>query len=338
MADSLMPENGSVLGVVVIGRNEGERLRHCLASVRKTECPLVYVDSGSSDGSIALARSFGADVVELDPARPFSAARARNEGHAHLIARWPQIRFVQFVDGDCILLEGWLDAAVAALEEQSARAAVIGHLLERNADASQYNRLCALEWKSRPGDLANFGSLIGIAAIRSDVLRQVGGYNPDVIAGEDSELGVRMGLAGYTVTKIDREMAIHDANMTTFNQWWRRAVRSGHAIGQRAHLNGRSVYKDCMHERNSTVFWGIGLPLAIVATVVPTHGLSLIALGGYAVLALRIWRGRRRAGDSSADALLYTKFVILAKFAQAVGLLRFFANRLAHRYEIIEYK
>ncbi len=338
MANPLDSHVGAVLGVVVIGRNEGERLRKCLASVRKAIYPIVYVDSGSVDASVAIARSFDALVVELDPSRPFSAARARNEGHARLLHHYPAIRFVQFIDGDCTLLDGWLDAAIVALTADPRRAAVMGHLIERNADASQYNRLCALEWKSRAGDLQNFSCLIGIAAIRSDVLIKLDGYNPDVIAGEDSELGVRMGLAGYKVTKLDHPMATHDANITTFYQWWRRAVRAGHAIGQRAHLNGKTAAKDAMRERNSALFWGIALPAAILMTAIPTHGWSLLALSAYALLGWRIWKWRRSQGDTREDAALYTRFVLLAKFAEVVGLMRFFANRLVHRYEIIEYK
>jgi GT2 family glycosyltransferase len=326
------------IGVVVIGRNEGERLRNCLVSIGKVACPLVYVDSGSSDDSVAIARSFNAEVVELDPGRPFSAARARNEGFAHLLEYWPVIRFVQFVDGDCTLLDGWLPAAAEALMEDPKRGAVLGHLRERNADASPYNRLCALEWKSQPGDLQNFGGFGGIAMIRSDVLRHLGGYNPDVIAGEDSELGVRMGLAGYKVTKIDHSMATHDANMTSFQQWWRRSVRAGHAIGQRAHLNGKTALRDCVRERNSTLFWGIALPGAIAVTALPSHGISLFALSAYLFLGYRVWRNRRNQGDSQSDALLYTRFLLLAKFANATGLLRFFVNRMFRRYEIIEYK
>src|SRR4051812_30057032 len=125
MADTVMQMNGPALGVVVIGRNEGERLVKCLASVRAAGCPVVYVDSGSSDNSVAVAKSYGAEVVALDPARPFSAARARNEGHAHLIGRFPTIRHVQFIDGDCTLIEGWLEAATAALDADPKRAAVM---------------------------------------------------------------------------------------------------------------------------------------------------------------------------------------------------------------------
>ena len=42
------------VGVVAIGRNEGERLRVCLESARRDVHALVYVDSGSTDGSVEI--------------------------------------------------------------------------------------------------------------------------------------------------------------------------------------------------------------------------------------------------------------------------------------------
>ncbi|MGF1643114.1 MAG: glycosyltransferase [Thiotrichales bacterium] len=329
----------NTIGTVVIGRNEGERLRHCLGSLSHTSVPTVYVDSGSSDGSLELASALGATTWALDASRPFSAARARNEGFERLLAQNPGLRYVQFIDGDCTLEPGWIEAARDALDADPRRAAVVGHLLERNAEASTYNRLCALEWKSVPGDLEDFGAFGGISMIRASVFRELGGFNAEVIAGEDSELGVRMGLAGYRVTKIDHAMATHDANMTTFNQWWRRAVRAGHAIGQRSHLNGATSHRDCVKERNSTWFWGIGLPLAALVLAPFTHGLSLLPLvGGYLLLAYRVVQYRRGQGDNLGDALLYARFILLAKFANGLGLIKFHLNKLARRYEIIEYK
>jgi glycosyltransferase involved in cell wall biosynthesis len=56
----------SHVGVVVIGRNEGERLKRCLISATTQSTRVVYVDSGSSDNSPAIARDLGADVVDLD--------------------------------------------------------------------------------------------------------------------------------------------------------------------------------------------------------------------------------------------------------------------------------
>lgn len=325
-------------GVVVIGRNEGERLRACLESMVNIDCTKIYVDSASTDDSLDIAKSYGIVVIELNLSRPFSAARARNEGCERLLQLDPAISFVQFIDGDCTLLPGWVEAATDALLSQPNRAAVIGHLTERNADASPFNRLCGLEWRSPPGDVLNYGALGGISMMRVDVFRKLGGFNPNVIAGEDSELGVRMGLGGYKVTKLDHPMATHDANIKRFSQWWKRAIRAGHAIGQRSFLNGKTAQKDCIRERNSTLFWGLGLPAIALMGLLPTQGFSLILLGGYLLLAYRVIRFRLKQEDSFDDAWFYAKYLLLAKFANALGLLKFYQNKLSERYEIIEYK
>src|SRR6187549_1014852 len=98
-------------GVVVIGRNEGPRLVACLRAVAAAEA-VVYVDSGSTDGSVAAARGLGAEVVELDLGIPFTAARARNAGFARLAAILPGVAYVQFVDGDCELEPRWPQGAI----------------------------------------------------------------------------------------------------------------------------------------------------------------------------------------------------------------------------------
>jgi glycosyltransferase involved in cell wall biosynthesis len=91
------------LGIVVIGRNEGQRLIRCLTSLMGREHVVVYVDSGSADSSVSEAEHLGASVVKLDLTQPFTAARARNEGFKALMAAKPDVRFVQFIDGDCEL-------------------------------------------------------------------------------------------------------------------------------------------------------------------------------------------------------------------------------------------
>src|ERR1700676_521592 len=114
------------VGIVAIGRNEGKRLIDCLASVRSATANIVYVDSGSTDDSVDAAEEIGARVVKLDLAEPFTAARARNEGFTKLMALWPNILFVQFIDGDCTLAPLWIDKAVAFMEQRPDVAIVCG--------------------------------------------------------------------------------------------------------------------------------------------------------------------------------------------------------------------
>jgi GT2 family glycosyltransferase len=326
------------VGVVVIGRNEGHRLVACLSSLEGTLLPVIYVDSGSSDGSAQAARAFCESVVELDPSRPFSAGRARNEGWAALRAAHPKTRFIQFLDGDCTLLNGWLAAAAEAMSAAPDVGIVVGELVERRPQASVYNRLCALEWKSPAGEVRNFGALGGIMFVRADAFEQVGGFNETVIAGEDSELGLRIAQAGGRIMKVAAPMATHDADMLRFSQWWRRAVRSGHAIAQRFNLHGNGPTRDSARERRSVLVWGVALPAAILLLLPATRGASALLVAGYAVLAWRIARHRLDRGDARADAWLYARYTVLGKFAEAIGMLKFHFNKMSGRYRIIEYK
>jgi GT2 family glycosyltransferase len=323
---------------VVIGRNEGERLEPSLRSVRNAALPLVYVDSGSSDGSPLVARELEIPVVKLDPGRAFSAARGRNEGVGEVLRLWPGTDYVLFLDGDCVLDPLFPAAAVAAFEEHPDCAIVTGHLSERHPEASIYNQLCAIEWRSPAGRIEDMNALGGIMAARVSSFREVGGFNEQAIAGEEPDLGVRLGLAGYSIIKIDRPMATHDAQMLRFSQWWKRAVRSGHALAHRYARHGRSKFRDGRRELRSVLFWGFALPLVVLVLLWPTRGLSLLLLGGYGLLAWRVYRHYLGTGLPRSDARLMTRFILYSKFAELVGVLRYCLNRLRGRFHIIEYK
>jgi GT2 family glycosyltransferase len=326
-------------GVVVIGRNEGSRLLAVLRELLKQQRPVLYVDSGSGDGSPDNVQALGIPVLRLDPSQPFSAARARNEGARALLQQQPHLTYLQFLDGDCFMAPGWLDAAEAALRADDHCALVLGHQSEQHPQASIYNLLFALEWRSASGPLTNFGHLIGNMMVRRSVFEALGGFRPEVVAGEDSEFGVRVGLAGHSARKLDVPMALHDANVHHFSQWWRRAVRAGHAIGQRAQLHAAGPLRDCAKERRSTWFWGLMLPVALVLAAPLTKGLSLLVLlAGCLTLGWRVAKFRLSVGDDQREARLYAAFTVLGKYANGLGLLKYHFNRWRGRVRIIEYK
>ncbi|MEO1236000.1 MAG: glycosyltransferase [Planctomycetota bacterium] len=334
------------VGVVAIGRNEGERLRRCLESVVNRVAAVVYVDSGSTDGSVELAESLGVEVVELDLSIPFTAARARNEGFARLQQILPGVEYVQMIDGDCEVVDGWLDAAVAALDEDDKLAVVCGRRRERFPDATVYNRLTDMEWDTPVGTARSCG---GDALFRAAALREVGGYNPTVIAGEEPEMCVRLRQAGWLIERLDAEMTLHDAAMTKFSQWWRRNVRAGHAYAQGAAMHGKTDGHNVKQAR-SMEFWAGILPAMIIVMLfsmiimppwAPWYALAiLVCLLGYPILALKIWLYRRsRYGDRSRDAALYAVFTVIGKFANQLGQAKFRRNRRRGRVgKIIEYK
>ena len=324
------------IGAVAIGRNEGDRLRRCLASVVKEVAAVVYVDSGSQDDSVAFAHSLGVETVALDLSVPFTAARARNQGFQRLVEIKPDIEYVQFLDGDCELQPGWLARAEKELASRPETAVVCGRRRERFPEASIYNLLCDIEWDTAIGEALACG---GDALVRVAAFREVGGYDRGVIAAEDNELCLRLRRRGWKVLRIDAEMTRHDAAMHRFGQWWRRAVRCGYAYALGAALHGRSPERHFVRERRRIWLWAFAVPAAALAAALPTGGLSLLLGLLYPLQILRVYRQMRRRGTARRLAAAYAVSCVVSKFPEFVGLCQFTANRLRGRpARIIEYK
>ncbi len=323
-------------GVVAIGRNEGERLKLCLDSLTGRGYPVIYVDSGSIDGSVELASSMGATVLALDSSKTFCPARARNEGYLELLRLDPAVQYVQFIDGDCSIAEEWLETAAAFLDANPSYAAVCGRRRERHPEASIYNRLCDMEWNTPVGSAKAFG---GDALIRVSAFRQVEGYSPDILAGEDEELCLRLRRAGWKIARIDAEMAVHDAAMMRFSQWWRRAQRAGQAYAQGYALHGRSPDRHFARDCARIVGWGFVLPATAILLSWWTGGLSFLLACFYPLLAVRIYRAKRRKGWDRPASGWYAIFTVLAKFPALVGLVGVYLRPLFGRSQsLIEYK
>jgi GT2 family glycosyltransferase len=320
-----------LLGAVVIGRNEGHRLITCLDSL--PGALVVYVDSGSTDASVREARDRDIEVVELDLSIPFTAARARNAGFAKLLQIAPDLQFVQFVDGDCELLSGWTDTAVAFLERQPDVAAVCGRLRERHPDRSIYNWLCDKEWDRPSGEtLACAGNVM----MRADALHNAGGYRDDVIAGEESELCVRLRTANWRIWRLSDEMAWHDAAMMHFGQWWRRAIRTGYAFAQGAHIHGAAPERHSVEESRRAWAWGILLPLFCIVTSAAVHPFGWLIAFLYPLQLLRL---TVRNPGSFEDRARLASFQLLARFPESLGQIMFLRDRLLGiRPQLIEHK
>jgi GT2 family glycosyltransferase len=324
------------VGVVVIGRNEGDRLRQCLQSLDPAARPTVYVDSGSTDGSPEVARCLGAHVVPLDLSIPFTAARARNAGLDSLLTIVPDVECVQFVDGDCEVDSAWLSVAEAFFDSQPDVAVVCGRRRERFPEASVYNRLCDLEWDTPVGDAHACG---GDAMIRVTALKAVGGYRPDLIAGEEPEMCVRLRENGNRIVRLDAEMTRHDAAMRRFCQWWARNVRAGHAFAEVSWLHRSSPLGIWRRETRSNWVWGVGVPVIAIIAVPFTWGISLGLFGLYPLLMFKIFLGRRRRGSDARSSRAFAFYCVLSKFPQVLGQIRFWRNRvLGRRNRLIEYK
>lgn len=312
------------VGVVVIGRNEGMRLQRCLRSVGAAARRVVYVDSGSTDGSVSLAREMGCEVVALDARSAFTAARARNEGYQRLRAVVGETAYVQFVDGDCELVPGWTEEAARFLDAHADVGVVCGRLREKHPEDSVYNMLCDIEWEAPVGAARACG---GIAMMRATAFERVRGFREDLIAGEEPELCVRLRSAGWHVWRLNKEMAVHDAAISRFGQWWKRTRRGGYAFAEGASLHGAPPERHYVDEARRALVWGALLPGVILACA----AFDVRALGLFVVYPLQVVRIAMRGGLADARTWWRAAFLVLGRFPEALGALSFLADRVMRR-------
>lgn len=319
----------ATIAVVVIGRNEGARLVASLASLKGVVPRIVYVDSGSTDNSLQAARDAGAQVVELDLSIPFTAARARNAGFEALD---PKPQFVQFIDGDCMLEEGWLQHGLDALARQPDLGIVTGWRSEIHPDASVYNGLADFEWHRPAGDIEVCG---GDMLVRTKAFLVVNGFNPSLIAGEDEEFCIRVGKAGWRVHRLPEKMTRHDADMARFGQWWQRSVRAGHAYANVSILHPEYSIRT----RLRILVFGAVLPILAILGLIVSSWLLVPVVALYVVSYARTVRGLRAGGLTARKAYHQSVFLSLSKLPNFIGMLTYYWRKLRQKEMLlIEYK
>jgi glycosyltransferase involved in cell wall biosynthesis len=332
-------EEGPVLSVVAIGRNEGERLGRCLESIGQMHplqgsIEVIYVDSGSTDGSLEWAARFEVKVKKLDSANPCAAA-ARNAGWR--VAKAP---IVFFLDGDTVLERDFVADSIAELNDPSV-AVVFGNRREINPKASIYNRVLDLDWNPPAGTVEFCG---GDALIRREVLERVGGFDERLIAGEEPEMCQRIRTLGFTIRHVDRPMTGHDLAMTRFSQYWRRAVRTGYAYAEVSTrfrntdlpLWDKKAHRNLVHGAGLLGII-VGAPLCSIAlhSVIPIAAAVVII----ALLAIRtVIRFRWKTADLPT-LLLFGLHSHLVQIPLLFGQLKYQRDRLTGKTaELIEYK
>jgi GT2 family glycosyltransferase len=246
----------------------------------------------------------------------------------------PVLDYVFFVDGDCEIVAGWLNKARQFLDEHSDIAVVSGLRRERFPAKSIFNLLIDIEWREYPFGEAKICG--GDALMRVSALRQVRGFRADLICGEEPELCVRLRSAGWRIWRLKEAMALHDAAMYRFGQWWTREIRSGYAYAQGVSLHGAPPERHCVTEYRRVWLWGFTIPLVILVLVILGSLWNLLLLAVYPLQVIRlaiVRKGSRRENWLRATALTF------GKFPAVVGQFKFHLNRiLGKRVALIEYK
>lgn len=310
------------MGFVVIGRNEGDRLARAIRSLPGSLSWAVYVDSASTDGSAERARSAGIPVEILDASAGLSAGKGRNAGFSHLRLKHPDMRFVQFLDGDSELEEGWASEGRELLERSPRVGVVCGIVSERDRDRSMYRRLMDMEWRREPGQVTSCG---GIFMVRTEAFEAAGRFDPTMPYGEEAEMCARLREKGWTVMRTTDAMAVHDSGIDGFSPWWRRCVRGGRAYALGVQRYARADGGGNARRLVSCLAWGLVWPLLLASSSALCLTLDRrFLLGTIVLLALPIVAGLRialrvRARFGARDSWLYATFCMIGKLPECWG-------------------
>jgi len=101
-----------LLSAAIIVRDEAEFLHACLSSIKGVCDEIVVVDTGGSDDSREVARSFGADIGFYEWNNDFAAAR--NASLEMATGEW-----ILYIDADEQLVELDVDSARAELRDRT---------------------------------------------------------------------------------------------------------------------------------------------------------------------------------------------------------------------------
>jgi glycosyltransferase involved in cell wall biosynthesis len=185
------------LSVVIVTRNEEDRIRDCIESVL-TACrtavsafEILLVDSASTDRTVDYATEYDITVLRIPDEHTVAASAGRYAGEQ--AARG---EMVLHVDGDMVLTETWLTQAVAYMEETGV-AGVEGCL-----DSVTQS------------DVELVDSIGGVVLYDADALSAVGGFDPHMLGNEDVDLGFRLTAAGYDLVRLPVVSASHPSNGT----------------------------------------------------------------------------------------------------------------------------
>jgi rhamnosyltransferase len=233
-----------VISVVIPVKDGGADLVRCLDGIAAQEVAdeveVVIVDSGSTDGSVDVARAHGATVHEI-PAHEFSHGASRNLG-----AGRARGEILVFISQDAYPVEArWLERLTAPLHGEQGVAGVYGRQLAH--DRATPPELFFLSFlygaESRRQRVRGINDLSMDTTLFSNVnaamLRAVWERHPfveDIIMSEDQEWSRRILLEGFTIAYVP-DAAVRHSHNYTLAAAFRRFFDSG-ASSSRAYMAG----------------------------------------------------------------------------------------------------
>lgn len=211
--------------IVVPAWNALHYLRKTVPAMRRAakkhgNAQIVIVDNGSSDGTAGYIRSVYPDVTVISlPRQPIGAAR--NKG-----AQSIKSEILAFIDADCLMDEDHLVAADRLLSNEGV--SVTGDSYDIPAKPGWIERT----WYHLHRPAADGVTRLipaGNLVVARKAFEEVGGFDEELITGEDADLCQRLIRAGYHPFASHAIRVVHLGNPKTLRAFF--SMNVWHSIG-----------------------------------------------------------------------------------------------------------
>lgn len=276
-----------MISFIVIGKNEGWKLKLCFDSilnvVQKDEInayEVVYVDSRSSDDSIALAKTYPNIRVFLVTGE-CNAGVGRNIGAKEALGN-----ILFFIDGDMELQPNFLKNVLCDNEKRLVYPFISGLHLDMLYDTSWKFRYSQLE-NHPPCDEIWMITTGGLFMVERKYWEELGGIDTRLRANEDYDFGLRMSERGVKMCRKCQLLVKHHTTpynlRSTYVTWAKYS-----SVVFRKHWRNIEYWKRLLIPAQYTAFTLMGCVASLIIGVIFYPSCWwLLLLVGYLLILLR---------------------------------------------------
>jgi len=316
-----MNNNLPLISVVIIGLNISEKVVNCIKSVKESKYPnleIIYVDGGSSDGSVEKVKKLGyVKVIESNHENQ-TGGRQRNIGW-----RSSKSDLIQFLDGDVLMDPNWINHAFKKINDRFI--AVCGYRKERYPNKNWYNLINDIDWEKNIGETHHFGAEV---LIKKSVLDDVGGYDDELISGQNGDISFRIKEKGYHILRIDKIMSYHNIKKNNFRKYFWRNFRHGYGHIQVAIRHYKKNGRRLLNNYIKIVIKGILNPVLILLFIFFKNFYFLIFIFLINLNTMATFFLSKRKGFNNKQSLIYVAHQLFFIYPFTLGIFRFFIGKL----------
>ncbi len=234
-----------LLSIVIITRNESANIAEVIESALKEAehypgTEIVVVDSASTDDTVDIASRYPIGVIRLPAEWKLSAAAGRYTGYLNTTGQ-----YILHLDGDMVLIPGWLEKGLTYLKENPKVAGCNGYWENIHRENGQilHREMHNLEEDAGIEVVDEFG---GAALYHRKALDSVGGFNPYIHSYEEPELCARLRYNGYSLVRLPEQIGEHyglpEHSLASYKRRWQNRLWIGCGQMLRYHLGKKTFW------------------------------------------------------------------------------------------------